>query len=367
MEPVSSSRFASANLEPVERVLGEAVRDGAFPGAVAAAGTTTRDARFLSAGVLGESLPAPAGPDTVYDLASLTKIVSATATAMCLARDGRLEITAPVRRYVPAFRGDGRDDVTVEHLLTHASGLPAWKPLHDSIDPAMPYRERVIAAILATPLESPPGTRAVYSDLGAIVLGECLVMAGGKPLATLAWERVFGPLAMRETLYRPPATWRHRTAPTEVDRSWRRRLVHGEVHDENAFAMGGVSAHAGAFSTARDMARFAAEVIDGRRGRSVLFPREVTRTFTTRRGIVAGSSRALGWDTRSERGSSSGHHFSAGSFGHTGFTGTSIWIDPERELFAVLLSNRVHPTRENRKISAVRVRFHDALIESLEA
>jgi CubicO group peptidase (beta-lactamase class C family) len=214
------------------------------------------------------------------------------------------------------------------------------------------------------PLDYAPRSKTVYSDLGILLLGEVLERVTGKGLEDLANEEVLGPLGMSDTRYRPPASLRSRIAPTEVD-PWRGRLVHGEVHDENAFGLGGVAPHAGLFSTARDLAAFAQMMLNGGAfgGHRLLKP-ETIALFTRRADRVPGSSRALGWDTPSPP-SSAGALFSASSYGHTGFTGTSLWIDPERELFAILLTNRVHPTRENPKITELRPAFHDAVMEAI--
>jgi CubicO group peptidase (beta-lactamase class C family) len=204
----------------------------------------------------------------------------------------------------------------------------------------------------------------VYSDLGILLLGEILERVTGKDLEDLANQEVLGPLGMNDAMYRPAAALRSRIAPTEID-SWRGRLVHGEVHDENAFGLGGVAPHAGLFSTARSLGAFAQMMLNGGAygGRRLLKP-ETIALFTRRANLVAGSSRALGWDTPSEP-SSAGALFSASSYGHTGFTGTSLWIDPERELFAILLTNRVHPTRDNPKITELRPAFHDAVQKAI--
>lgn len=349
----AGERFAAAR-----RVLDAAVRDRAFPGCAAAVGSAARELWTSCHGHLSYEARTAVGPQTLYDLASLTKIVATTATTMVLDREGLFDPGTAVQRHLPYFRGEYKERVRLEHLQTHCSGLPAWKPFYQT------YRGRddIVHAVARTPLERPPQTRTVYSDLGAILWGACLEEITGLGLAPIASDRVFQPLGMRDTMYCPPASERSRCAPTEFDAIYRKRLVQGEVHDENAHAMGGVSGHAGLFSTIEDMARFGREIVRGLRGESPVFPREIVELYTRRRHLVPGSTRALGWDTRSERGSSSGSFFSRGSFGHTGFTGTSIWIDPVRQIYAVLLSNRVHPTRANRKITAVRRAFHDAVI-----
>lgn len=336
-------------------VLEQAVEDGVFPGCVAAAGSSSTLHFVIAAGSLDQTRESPVTPDTIYDLASLTKVIATTCTSLALHGQGRLDLDLPVRELVGDFETDEKRGITLRHLMAHASGLPAWKKLHG----LGLSRAELVEEVIATPLQVAPGTRAIYSDLGAILWGECLARLTGWPLATLAWQEVFEPLSMRETLYRPPASLKTRIAPTEFDETYRGRLVHGEVHDENAHALGGVAGHAGLFSTAGDLARLARELLRGLQGGSSLFPAASIRLFTRRAGLVEGSSRALGWDTPSGR-SSAGDLFSRSSFGHTGFTGTSIWIDPDADLFAILLSNRVHPTRANRKISGLRRRFHDA-------
>jgi CubicO group peptidase (beta-lactamase class C family) len=364
----------AAECGPAEERLRRAVLDRVFPGAAAAAGGS-EGARWISGvGRLDYTGGAAAGPSTLYDLASLTKVIATTSVVMRLFEEGRMALEAPVADFIPEFRGGGREVVRIEHLLTHSSGLPAWRAL---------YREasgpkEALALVASTPLESPPGMAERYSDLGAILLGECAARAGGLPLATLSWKLVFDPLAMRDTLFCPPLDQRSRIAPTEEDHDLRGRLIHGEVHDENCWALGGVSGHAGLFSTAEDLARFAVELLRSLRGApgARLFRKETLERFTARRSLVSGSSRALGWDTRSDAEdttgpagsrSSSGRRFGPGSFGHTGFTGTSIWFDPARDLFAVLLSNRVHPTRANDRMQAVRRDFHDLVVEGLGA
>jgi CubicO group peptidase (beta-lactamase class C family) len=214
------------------------------------------------------------------------------------------------------------------------------------------------------PLDYTPRTKMVYSDLGILLLGEILERVTGKDLASMAREEIFEPLDMDDTMFQPDASLRSRIAPTERD-PWRGRVVQGEVHDENAYGLGGVAPHAGLFSTARSLAQFAQMMINGGagNGRRLLNP-ETIALFTSRANLVQGSSRALGWDTPSEE-SSAGRFFSASSYGHTGFTGTSLWIDPERELFVILLTNRVHPTRENPKIADLRPAFHDAVAKAI--
>lgn len=357
----SSPGAPAADFEPVDRLLEDFRERRAFPGGVLALGDREALLHLHAFGRLTYDADAAlVTVGTLYDLASLTKVVATTTMAMILVDEGRLDLDQPVVEIVPGFQGPGKDAVTVRHLLTHSSGLPAIVPLYKEVQGRTAFLER----IQAMALEYPAGSRSVYSDPGIILLGEILEQAAGQPLELFVRERVFEPLGMRNTLYRPPAELRSRIAPTEID-PWRGRLVHGEVHDENAFALGGIAPHAGLFGTAGDLSRFArmllnGGVLDGRR----IVSRETVELFTRRAGIP-GSDRALGWDTKSAEGSSAGTLLSSRSFGHTGFTGTSIWIDPESGLFVILLTNRVHPTRENNLIREARPAVADAVVRAL--
>jgi uncharacterized protein YbbC (DUF1343 family)/CubicO group peptidase (beta-lactamase class C family) len=351
----------ASRLEEVDRLLEGFRERGAFPGGVLAVGHQGALVHLHPFGWLtydADAPPVTAG--TLYDLASLTKVAATTTMAMILVDEGRLDLDQPVQKFLPGFQGPGKEAVTVRHLLTHSSGLDAVAPLYKELRGRAAFLER----IQAMDLVYPPGSRSTYSDLGIILLGEILEQVAGRPLEAFARERIFEPLGMRHTMFRPPAGLRSRIAPTEYD-PWRGRLVHGEVHDENAFAMGGVAPHAGLFSTAGDLARFAQMLLNGGvlGGRRIV-SRETVELFTRRAG-VPGSDRALGWDTKSAEGSSAGTLFSSRSFGHTGFTGTSIWIDPERQLYVILLTNRVHPTRENNLIREVRPAVADAVVRAL--
>lgn len=356
--PIVPPPAPAVDLAEVDRLLEDFRERGAFPGGVLAVGYRGSLNPLHPFGRLSydeEAAPVTAG--TLYDLASLTKVVATTTMAMILVDEGKLDLNQPVQELLPGFRGPGKEAVAVRHLLTHSSGLEATAPLFRENRGKAAYLER----IQAMDLTYPPGSRSVYSDLGIILLGEILERAAGHSLDAFVRERVFGPLGMRDTMFRPPARLRPRIAPTEFD-AWCGRLIHGEVHDENAFALGGVAPHAGLFSTAGDLARFARMLLNGGTldGRRIV-SRETVELFTRRAGIP-GSDRALGWDTKSAEGSSAGILFSSRSFGHTGFTGTSIWIDPERELFVILLTNRVHLTRENQLIREVRPAVADAVV-----
>ncbi len=355
--------LSRAGLAEVDRLLQGYVASGAFPGAVVAIGRGGELAHLAAFGRLAyDDGAAAVTPDTIYDLASLTKVVATTTVAMTLVDEGRLDLDAPVQSFLPRFVGPGKEAVTVRHLLTHSSGIDWWAPLYQELR----GKEAFLDRIYGMDLVYPPGTETKYSDLGILLLGEILERAGGRPLPELAATRLFLPLGMTDTGWRPAPELLSRIAPSERD-PWRGRIVHGEVHDENAAALGGIAPHAGLFSTAPDLARFAQMLLwKGVYGHHRIVRRETIELFTRPAGLPAGSTRALGWDTKSLEGSSAGTLFSEKSFGHTGFTGTSIWIDPERDLFLILLTNRVHPTRDNQQIRDVRPAVADAVIRALK-
>lgn len=346
----------------VDPVVQDFIDRGAFPGAVLAVGYQGEVIHLQPYGHQAyDDEAAPVTAETLYDLASLTKVVATTTMAMILVDEGRLELDTPVQHLLPGFVGENKEKVTIRHLLTHSSGLPAWAPLYETLE----GKETYVDSIQAMSLAYEPGTQAVYSDLGVILLGAILEKTAGEPLDTFIRRRVFEPLGMENTLFLPPPEWCGKIAPTEFD-STRGRFIHGEVHDENARALGGVAPHAGLFSTAGDLARFAQMVLnrgilDGTR----IISEETVERFTRRAG-VPNSTRAIGWDTKSAEGSSAGDLFSPTSFGHTGFTGTSLWIDPERRLFVILLTNRVLPTRDNQLIREARPAVADAVVRGLE-
>jgi beta-N-acetylhexosaminidase len=353
--------FQPGAMEEVDRVLEHFLDEGAFPGGVVAVGHRGNLVHLHPFGRLSYDEDAPeVEENTIYDLASLTKVVATTTMAMILVDEGRLDLDAKVQDFLPLFKGPGKDEVTVRHLLTHSSGIDWWAPLYEELEGPEEYLQR----IQSMELVYEPGTDSKYSDLGIILLGEILSRVAGQPLEEFVRERVFEPLAMTDTLFRPGEDLLSRIAPTEFD-TWRGRVIRGEVHDENAFALGGVAPHAGLFSTAGDLSRFTQMLING----GVLehhriVARETVELFTRRAG-AGDSTRALGWDTKSPEKSSAGSFFSDRSFGHTGFTGTSIWVDPERELFVILLTNRVHPTRDNQLIREVRPAVADAVVKAL--
>ena len=359
-----------SQLAPARSILEAAVARRAFPGAVSAVGYKG-ETSFVSTGCLTyEDGSAPVTPDTIYDLASLTKVVATTTAAMILSERGVLALDRPIALYLPDFV-DGYDtadplqaargEITVRHLLAHTSGLPAYEQFF------LRAREKshALAEALALPLEASPGEKTIYSDVGFILLGAILERVSQQNLDKFCDLEIFSPLGMSDTRFNPPETFWDRIAPTENDSKFRKRLIRGEVHDENAWVMGGVAGHAGLFGTATDLARFCSMMLAGGKAgnRQILKP-ETIREFTRPWPAAQGAARALGWDKPSEP-ASCGRHFSASSYGHLGFTGTSIWIDPEKELFVILLTNRVHPSRTNEAIRQIRPALHDAVVEAV--
>ncbi len=285
---------------------------------------------------------------------------------MLLYERGLLDLEAPIAAIVPEFiaaspetkQDSRRRDVTLHMLLAHSSGLPAYEKLFLKAR----TRDELLHAAFTTPLTADPGSRAEYSDIGFIVLGAALERLSGESLDRFCPREIFGPLGMSSTAFNPPPEMRAHIPPTVNDRTFRHRIIQGEVHDENASVLGGVAGHAGVFSTAEDVARFAHAMLNG--GHPIL-RRETVSLFTRREGAPQGTSRALGWDTPSHP-SQSGKYFSVGSFGHLGYTGTSLWVDPERQLSVTLLTNRTWPDCSSQAIKTVRPKFHDGVIETLE-
>ena len=355
-----SAATVSQLRDSVRRLLESARRDSAFPGAYVVVGN--RDSIYTQYGVgTLDWAPSPT-PDenTLWDMASLTKVTGMTSAMMLLTEAGKVDLDAPVSRYIPEFRGPNKDRVTVRHLLTHSSGMPAWRPLYK--ETYSPAEARALA--IATPLDTLPGVRMVYSDLGAIILGQIVERVSGETLDQYLAKHVFDPLGMTATGYKPSPSLLPRIAPTEYD-PWRQRHIRGEVHDENAYGLGGVSGHAGLFSTGHDVARLTrmylnGGVLDGKRFVSAA----TIAKFTTVQDSAL-SNRALGWETPNGA-NSAGRLMKRPAFGHTGFTGTSIWVDPSRDLFVILLTNRVNPTRQNLRIGGVRTALADVVVRVLD-
>ncbi len=358
-------RFATAY-----SVLEKAIAQRAFPGA--AFGVLSRG-KVVALDSVGSFTYEPRSPgvtpSTIYDLASLTKVLATTAAAMLLYDRGELDLDWPVGDLLPGFvigmePGSGKNRVTLRMLLAHSSGLPAyhalWKISSD------PYE--IVRACLRMPLEAPPDTRAEYSDIGFILLGLAIEVLCGEKLAPFCSREIFAPLGLVSTRYAPPKHWKQLIAPTEDDTLFRHRILQGEVQDENCFALQKATGHAGLFSHAMDVLKFAACILrQGTTADSIpLFHSDTVSLFATRQNTPVGTTRALGWDTPSTP-SSSGQFFGPRSIGHLGYSGTSLWIDPDADLAVVLLTNRTWPDRSSDQIRYVRPAFHDEIVLSLRS
>jgi beta-glucosidase-like glycosyl hydrolase/CubicO group peptidase (beta-lactamase class C family) len=375
MTLVPAAADAAATLQPASLLLEQAVRDHVFPGGVLAVG----DRHELTIHPFGRFTYEADAPivreDTIFDVASLTKPVVTTTAIMMLMELGQIVLDAPVSRYLPEWlQGpaptDGPDaaglrrKVTVRELLLHTSGLPAHRNYFRHAN----TRDEILARVFAEPLIAEPGARIEYSDLGFILLGEIITRLTGESLDAYVTNHIFVPLKLAHSMFNPSPSLRDEIPPTENDTAFRHRLLRAEVDDANAFALGGVAGHAGLFSTVGDLAAFAQMILNGGiYAHHRLLKRHTIGQFT-RRVAVGDSARALGWDVPTPP-SSSGQYFSSESFGHAGFTGASIWIDPARQVFVILLSNRVYPSAggdaESKRMKAIRAAVHDAVMKSL--
>ena len=354
--------------DSLKRVLDAAVKDSAFPGAYAIVGDSRGVLAERGAGHLDWKKSPRPSRETLWDLASLTKIIATTTALAQLVEAGRVELDAPVQRYVPEWVGVRQESVTVRHLLTHTSGLPSFRPY----DTLTHNRDSLAMLLFTTPLDRGPGERMVYSDIGAFMMGRIVERVSGERLDRYVASHITRPLGLHETTFNPPPAWQRRIAPTEVD-TLRGGLVHGVVHDERAYYLGGVAAHAGLFGSARDLSRFATMMLRGGilDSARVLKPETIAR-FTAYADSTF-SNRGLGWQKperpempfRTPASSWAGQFMSSRAYGHTGFTGTSIAIDPELDLYIILLSNRVNPTRNNPRITDVRSGLANAIVATV--
>ena len=345
-------------------ILEKAIVARAFPACSLA---VTFRGELVAHKALGRFTYDPASPEvsttSIFDLASLTKVVATTTMSMILYERGLLDLEAPVTAIVPEFASDHagddprRREITLRMLLAHCSGLPAYEKLFLRAQ----AREGLLQAAFSTPLAAAPRTRAEYSDVGFITLGVVLERLADESLDAFCQREIFGPLGMTQTTFKPTAALRDSIPPTADDRTFRRRIIQGEVQDENASVLGGVAGHAGLFSTSENLAIFAHAMLNG--GRPILRSSTV-ELFLRRESAPEGTSRALGWDTPSAP-SQSGKYFSSHSFGHLGYTGTSLWIDLERQLSIVLLTNRTWPDCQKPAIKQVRPAFYDAVVAAL--
>lgn len=361
-------RLDGGRLEKAFGVVQRFVEEKSIPGAVALVGTPreTYGPRAFGWASL-EPEQRLMEPDTLFDLASVTKVVATSAVAWRLLDEGYIRLDDPVTLFLPEYgsrdRGSSRawkEQVTLRHLLTHTSGISGWEPLYTHPGTAADRLQR----LLRYPIQQPPGERVVYSCLGFILLGMILEVVTRTPLDQATRQLVLEPLEMQATGFRPGPDQRARAAATEFSEDVG-TILQGVVHDENARSLDGVAGNAGLFGTAEDLGRFAREVLRSLRGEPALWSQAVMQRAT--RSLTPGKEedRGLGWHIHGGRPfSPAGDLFSPTSFGHTGFTGTSLWVDPERELFAVLLTNRVHPSRENQAHLRLRPLFHNAVAQA---
>ncbi|MCB0744050.1 MAG: serine hydrolase [Ignavibacteriae bacterium] len=352
----------SLDFTTVDRMMEQAVADSVFPGAALLFGT---DKQILYSKGFGhftyDKNSLETKTNSIFDLASVSKVVGTTSAAMILVQEGKLNLDQKVITYLPAFNNNGKENITIRNLLLHNSGLAPFKKYYDEFTNA----DEVINDIMNLPLNNPPGEKFVYSDLGMITLQKVIEEISGKSLDVFLQEKLFSKLEMNQTMYNPSNDVKKFCVPTELDDFWRMRLLQGEVHDERAYMLNGVAGHAGLFSTVEDLSKFVMMLMNKGeyKGQQIINPKIIDE-WTTRQSEE--SDRGIGWDTKAINGySSAGHYLSKDSFGHTGYTGTSIWVDKENKLFVIFLSNRVHPTRANTKISEFRPIIHDAIFEAV--
>lgn len=341
-------------------VLQAGIEERAFPGASVA---ITHQGKLIANKGLGHFTYAADAPgvsaETIYDIASVTKVIATTTACMILHDRGQFNLEQPLVDFLPGFASDDqrRYKVTLCMLLAHSSGLPAYIKLFQTAH----NKEELLKQALAVPLAADPGTQTAYSDIGFILLGEVLQILASQQLDQFCHAEIFTKLELAHTSFALSPSLKHLIPPTENDRSFRKRLIQGEVNDENASVMGGVAGHAGCFSTSMDVSTFAHCLL---LGGTPLVKSSTLEIFTRREASPPGTSRALGWDTPSQP-SQSGKYFSSRAYGHLGYTGTSLWIDPDRHLSVTLLTNRTWPDRSAQSIKQIRPAFHDAVVEAL--
>lgn len=355
--------------EPLRSMLEEAVTAGLAPGMALAIGRAQGPLFGHACGICDVEESAPIQPQTLFDLASLTKVLGTGLLTVQRWAAGQLDPDAPLDRLLPGYYPPDKAALTVRQLMSHCAGLPAHIPFYRDFDAqTLPPRQEVIDRIAQTPLEYPPLSRSVYSDIGPILTGDLLEKLAGDRIDRLCDRQLYRPLGLADTFFvadsdplpqaaRPPSAF----AATEVC-PWRGCTVRGRVHDENAYLLGGVAGHAGLFSTVQDVEKLAQTLLADLQGAEVLLPARFLAASTQRQRLVADSARALAWEAARPE-ASCGSHCSTSGFGHTGFTGTSLWIDPQRDLYIALLANRVHPSRSNSDFIGFRPRLHDRAFE----
>ena len=356
--------------EVLQSLLQKATADSAWPGAVLLAAKDGKIFFHDAVGYHTYKKKRAMRKSDIFDLASITKVVATTSAVMKLAESGQLDLDEKVVTYLPDFQGQQpkyfqqKSEMTIKHLLTHTAGLPPFKQYF-----LMDGKERTrLDSVYNTEPVIGLEEETIYSDVGLITLGKVAEQVNGFPLDELVDSLVFKPLGMNTTFYNPPSAKLHRIVPTEIVEGYRFGLIHGEVHDENAHSLGGVAGHAGLFSTAEDLAVFSQMMLNGGiYGWKRIFKEETVQLFTSKANVVEGSSPCLGWDSPDGK-TSGGVYLSDSSFGHTGYTGTSLWIDPENDIFVILLTNAVHPDRlwKDPKYYNWRQRVHSAVYEAVD-
>lgn len=350
------------NFTKVDALMNGALRDSVFPGGVVLVGYRGKIIYNKAFGNYSyDNKVKVVNTNSYFDLASLTKVTATTPAAMLLCDEGKLNLDDKVIKYLREFGNNGKEKITIRNLLLHNSGLPAFKPFYKNCRNA----KEEIAAIMNSELEFAPGQKYLYSDLGMIVLQKVIEKITKQPLDRYLKSELYDKLGMKNTFFNPPKNKKNECLPTEYDNYWRKRLIQGEVHDETASLLNGVAGNAGLFSTATDLAIYVNTLLNnGVYDNKIVFKPETVKSWTMRQSNQ--SSRGLGWDTKSDEKSSAGTKFSKNSFGHTGFTGTSIWVDKDKKLFVILLTNRVHPSRDNNRLSGLRPKLHDAVVKAVE-
>jgi len=356
--------FNADSLSRVNSIIEHAIADSAFPGAVL---LVAKDGIVVHEQAYGhftyDALSERMTTDAIFDLASVTKVISTTSAVMKLVEEKKISLDDKIVKYFPAFGQNGKENITIYNLLVHNSGLPAWRKFYEFCDSAT----CVMDSIFATSLIYTTGDSTMYSDLGLITTGKIIEKVTGATLANYVDSMFFKPLGMKSTMYNPPAELWKRVVPTEVDSFWKKTYaaVRGRVHDENAATLGGISGHAGLFSTASDLAKILQmELNYGRYNGKRYLDSSTIALFTQTQSEK--SSRGIGWDTRSTGRSFSGQFTSQRTFLHTGFTGTSVVVDPEKRVIVVFLTNRVYPTRNTLKLLRLRPVVHEAVFRALK-
>ena len=356
--------FDPIALNKVDTIVAAAIADSAFPGAVL---LVAKDGYIVHEKAYGrmtyDPTAVPVSTDALFDLASVTKVIATTSAVMHLVDEKRIALNDPVVKFIPEFGQNGKDKVTLYNLMVHNSGLQAWRKYYEICD--SPKCE--LDSIFSAPLVYRTGDSTIYSDLGLITMGKVIENVTNTSLDKYVDSVFFKPLGMKNTMYNPPQAVWGKVVPTEVDSQWKKtyRAVKGRVHDENAATLGGVSGHAGLFSTASDLVKILQmELNGGIYGGTRYLLEETIKQFTKRQSDQ--SSRGIGWDTKSSESSFSGKYTSAKTFLHTGFTGTSVVVDPDKKVIVVFLTNRVYPTRNSSKIFKIRPAVHNAIFQSLK-